>query len=336
MANVANKVKLGIFVVVVLTLFLIGLFLLGALKFLEPKVSFMTVTKSSVQGLDKGAEVKFRGVKIGQVTEIKISPSTDLILIYMDLTPKAVDYDLVRGDGLNYDHIEKFLNAEIKKGLRCQLRYGSAVTGKLYVEISYFDAKRYPMETITLPAVHPFYLPSVPPVLFDNIMDTIQQSLVKISKIDFLRISNEVEQLLNTANRIIDEPSIREIIQEIKSISGNLNDISARLKDALTQEKIEKLVADIDNAVESIQRLAGRVKDVIEKTDLPETAARARSLMATSENSLRVILPLRRDAQNTLNNIDETLSSVRDLTNYLSKDPAALLRGKQEHEVVKP
>lgn len=339
MANVANKYKLGVFVVAAVTLFIVSMLLLGALRFLEDKAQFMTVTKASVQGLEKGAKVKYRGVPIGQVTEIKISPTNEQILIYMEITAKSVDYEILSKSGeRDRAAIEKFLNAEIEKGLRCQLRYGSAVTGSLYVEISYFTPPEYyPIPSdVVLPPGHPFYMPSVPPVLFGNIMDTIQQSLEKISKIDFAKLSGEVESLMHTANKMLDEPQIHEIVTEVHEISVNLNDISKTLKGTLTKEKIEGVVKDLTNTVNSIEELARRAREVLDKAQIPETVKDARALMQTSKTSLQMVGPLRRDVENTLLNLNNTLRSVQTLAEYLEKDPSALIRGKQEKGVVKP
>ena len=62
----ANKYKLGIFVLTGIGLLIAGLFLLGLAETFKPKINFITYFDESVQGLEVGAAVKFRGVTIGK------------------------------------------------------------------------------------------------------------------------------------------------------------------------------------------------------------------------------------------------------------------------------
>ena len=63
-------VRLGVFVVVTLSLLAAVLFLLGGRKLFQPTFTFETYFNQSVAGLELGAPVRFRGVPLGQVTEI--------------------------------------------------------------------------------------------------------------------------------------------------------------------------------------------------------------------------------------------------------------------------
>src|SRR6516164_5254378 len=68
--------RLGLFVVVSLFILAAALFLLGGRKWFQPRLTFETYFNQSVAGLDLGAPVKFRGVPLGQVSEIKTSAAT--------------------------------------------------------------------------------------------------------------------------------------------------------------------------------------------------------------------------------------------------------------------
>src|SRR3954470_18051133 len=72
MAEKASYTKLGIFVVVTTVLLMAGLALLGAGAFLKHTFLAETYFPESVQGLEKGASVKLRGVTIGKVRSIEL------------------------------------------------------------------------------------------------------------------------------------------------------------------------------------------------------------------------------------------------------------------------
>jgi ABC-type transporter Mla subunit MlaD len=73
MAVKTNYFRLGLFVLVALAILFALLFILGGRSLFEPKVIVETYFDESVSGLKVGSPVEFRGVPLGQVTEITIS-----------------------------------------------------------------------------------------------------------------------------------------------------------------------------------------------------------------------------------------------------------------------
>ena len=73
MAAPTNHWKLGLFVVVGIVLSLTTITFLGAQSLQKQVVSYQTYFDESVQGLEVGSPVKFRGVTIGTVSAIDIA-----------------------------------------------------------------------------------------------------------------------------------------------------------------------------------------------------------------------------------------------------------------------
>lgn len=65
MSNVGNKYKVGVLVIIAFTLLLLSLLSLGVVKYFRKTFEFYTIVESSVQGLEKGAKVKIKGVPVG-------------------------------------------------------------------------------------------------------------------------------------------------------------------------------------------------------------------------------------------------------------------------------
>ena len=79
-----DKFKLGLFVTISFLLLCILFLVFGLFDFVNTKVPVFTLFQESVQGLESGALVKYRGVPIGKVTDITLSTSNNLIRVDME------------------------------------------------------------------------------------------------------------------------------------------------------------------------------------------------------------------------------------------------------------
>ena len=68
-----NYFRLGIFVLAAIGALLTIILIFGSGQLFKKSFIVETYVKQSVTGLDAGAAVRFRGVKIGQVTSIGLS-----------------------------------------------------------------------------------------------------------------------------------------------------------------------------------------------------------------------------------------------------------------------
>src|SRR6516164_8552580 len=66
----ANYFKLGLFVIGAIIAGVIVLVVIGSGRWFQPKLTIETYFNESVQGLDIGSKLKYRGVAIGEVTKI--------------------------------------------------------------------------------------------------------------------------------------------------------------------------------------------------------------------------------------------------------------------------
>ena len=79
-----NKFKLGLFVTISLLLFIIAVASMGIFDSLfKSRAHMATFVEESVQGLNSGSAVKFRGVPIGNVSDITIIMESQTIRIDM-------------------------------------------------------------------------------------------------------------------------------------------------------------------------------------------------------------------------------------------------------------
>src|SRR4051812_34792140 len=73
MSQRANYFKLGLFVIGAVAAGVAVLLIIGTGRWLKPRVTMETYFNESVQGLDIGSKMKYRGVVVGEVTAISFT-----------------------------------------------------------------------------------------------------------------------------------------------------------------------------------------------------------------------------------------------------------------------
>src|SRR4029450_3146564 len=172
MGSKINPTTIGAFVVGAIVLLIAGGLLFGGGKFFQEKLPYVLFFDSSVEGLNVGAPVVFRGVQVGQVTAISAiaDPQTFDVRI-------KVKIELVRGvikvgaDGQRFQDQRQGVAGLIQKGARASLRMQSFVTALLYVALDFF-----PDPPIRLRGLDPTVpeLPTIPSDM-DQLKSTLQQ-----------------------------------------------------------------------------------------------------------------------------------------------------------------
>jgi paraquat-inducible protein B len=117
MSKKASKSLIGAFVLGALVLVVAAVVVFGSGKFFRQVKKDVMFFEGSVKGLQIGAPVMFRGVQIGQVTDIVLRINAKELIafipVYIEIYPQKI---VPIEDKPIYD--EQYLQALIKKGLR--------------------------------------------------------------------------------------------------------------------------------------------------------------------------------------------------------------------------
>ncbi len=353
MSNLGNKYKVGVFAVTAFVILIIGLVSLGTFKYFRQTYDFMTVVTASVQGLEKGAKVKIKGVTIGSVAKVQLSPDMGQIYIYMkfdrDAFARATSKKLIKESDLKHmsrqqvlDVFSESMSEHVRKGLRCQLMYGD-ITGNLFVELAMFDPDKNPPQDMDLPEGHPPYVPSLPTVTIGNIMDEIHRATENIAQMDLKKVSDQMNAFLEKANSILNEQDFRKIVKEVESISSNLDELILTVKDVLDKKRLEEMTQSVqktfdnfNSTLDAIEKLADDTSSELKNTKLAETSEKARNLLDSSNNAVKNLDSLRAELRNDMNDLKNTLKSAKDFLDYLERNPSSLISGKPDKPVVEP
>ncbi|MBI5057162.1 MAG: MCE family protein [Nitrospirae bacterium] len=320
----ANKSLIGAFVLGAIVLVIAGVVVFGSGKFFKKTYKYVMFFEGSVKGLNVGSPVIFRGVKVGQVTGIKLRLNLkDLIVIipvYIELDPAQADIVGELKDGYN-------LKAMIAKGLRAQLQMQSIVTGQFLINLDFYPDKpaKFAGKEKTLE------IPTIPTPL-EELTKTIQdlklgQTLKKLDSavegIDRLVNSPELKEgivSLNQALRNIDTLA-KNIDSKVAPVASSIEETSGAARGAFAQA--EKTLA-LKEGVPA--ELAQGIRDTLAaaRTTLQETQSAVAGIKRVADQNANIGYDLSR----TLDEISELSRSLRSLTDYLDRHPEALIRGK--------
>lgn len=296
-----NFFRLGLFIVGGVALLIAILLIFGGGQLFHPKVMMETYVDGSVQGIDVGSPVKFRGVPIGKVTQISFTFTEygiDRIYQFSNYVVVFMEIDREVFPNMFTKDLSPLLEKNIEQGLRVRIQ-PQGITGLNYMDIDYLDPERFP---ILKPSWKPryYYIPSAPGQLA-SFIDSINGIL------------REVEQL-----------NINGISQSATVLLKNLNQ-------AVKNAEIEKISANVQHLVKNLD-------STLEAAAIPELSADARALITnldTSNKELQQILknlePASRisavQVHELLRNLASTSENLEQLSAELKKRPSLLLWG---------
>jgi len=330
-------IRVGSFALVALVLCAAVILALGGSRWFRRSAILETYFDESVQGLDIGSKVKYRGVVLGQVTHIGFTYEK-YELENPAANPKR--YVLVEAAvrqervGIRKTWDDATREKEIGKGLRIRLA-SQGLTGTNYLEMDYVD----PAANIPLPiswTPEHFYVPSARSAV-TQIVDAAEQTLSKVQHLDLETTVLNLNKLLASLDRTveaIDAPGISNRAQ------STLRQVEA-IPFAQIGQDARLLVSELRDTNRALQQTVGSPAWTSISRDLQATAAQARklaenpalpALLERVDQVTRRIdrLLASRDSElgTTVDNLLEISENLRQVSELLKRDPSAVLFSK--------
>ena len=328
-----NATVVGMFVLGALAFSVLGLIFLGQAAFSRSSYRFVTYFDETVSGLEIGAAVKFRGVQIGQVTELKIflaetdgeGVSSRIPVIY---EIEAKRFQETFGDLIDLSEPDE-LRRYIDDGLRARLATSSLITGLMYVELDIVDPEEYRAEYYSQFS-DLYEIPNFKGTLAE-LSDNVSDFIERFSTVDFQGISLRLIELLENVNTEVQSADLGNLSETLQSTAISFQKLAE-------MPEIPLLVQQLEGTLDEYQGLAGELRTTIEPT-ADELQNALRQLTKTLESlevttsSLHVMVrpqsSVRTNLDDALISLSQAAESLRSLTDYLERNPSALLTGRQ-------
>ena len=328
-----NATVVGIFVLGALAFSIFGLVFLGQSAFNRSSYRFVTYFDETVSGLEIGAAVKFRGVKIGQVSELKIflaetdgeGVSSRIPVIYEVETNRFKE---TFGDLIDLSEPDE-LRRYIDDGLRARLATSSFITGLMYVELDIVDPEEYPSEYYSQFA-ELYEIPNFKGTLAE-LSDNVSDFIKRFNSMDFQGISLQVIDLLENLNAEVQDADLGNLSESLQSTAHSFQALAEL-------PEIPKLMEDLQGTLDEYKALAGDLRSSIDPTAnelqkaFQQLAKTLESLEVTTTSLHVMVRPqssIRINLDEALVSLSDAAESLRSLTDYLERNPSALITGRQ-------
>ena len=234
MSRQPNKTLIGSFVVGAVALAVAGLFIFSSGNLFKETRTFVLYFDGSLKGLDVGAPVNFKGIKIGSVTDIKVQLESEdfsdiRIPVLIEIEPDMIKESsaLIKSKGYQnwrerreeMQRAGKLIKFMIERGLRAQLISQSMVTGKLMIQLDFYHDK--PARFVAVDSEYP-EMPTIPSRL-DEIAKAIEEVPFKDLIAKATLTIDGIERLVNAPELKDTIVNIRDTLQDLREMIKNLN-----------------------------------------------------------------------------------------------------------------
>ena len=282
----------------------------------------------SVQGLEVGAPVKYRGVTVGRVTAVGLV-SAEYGRTPADLRNPAYRQVFVRYlvDVAKIGPIPKLATA-IRLGLRARI-VSQVLTGVGFIELDFSNPLLYPA---VAPPWHPRadYIPSIPST-FTQVQDAAQALLAKLDKIDLDRLSDSLQQMIDSLHDELTRGDVHKTL-------GDAQALLVTTRRAVQQARLPRLSAELLRTAAALQRAAANpalartlANSATASARISRLAAQMSGLVATLQGAVAAgtsgVTDFRAELAPILRDLRGTAANLRATTDSLRENPGQLLSG---------
>lgn len=310
--------RVGAFVLAGVVALLALLFFLTGGRFNQGEL-YETYFKESVQGLDVGTAVKYRGVTVGQVADMELvaaqypppnaaaagEPVYQQVMVRFRMDPDKVG-------------VTQGIQTAIAQGLRTQI-VPQGITGLSYIDLSFVDPQTYPAQTVPWRPDEKL-IPSRPSTLA-QVQNAVQHFVTSLNQADIGKVTGQLGELISTLNQEVSRGDAHQAV-------ANANTLLAMLNQVVKQ-------SDLPGTAASIRNLAGgpQTRQLLTQLDqtttqLAKVSAELPALVTASQSAVNQanettadlqaqLLPILRDMKTTTDNL-------RDLSAELSANPGRI------------
>lgn len=301
METKVNYAAVGLFTIVLAAALIMGvLWLAAGGKFGKQFDTYLAFINESVAGLNLNAPVKYRGVDVGRVSDIRLDPAN----------PEEVKltFELNRGTPVKTD-----TSAVLKS---------QGLTGIAYVELD-GGSRDAPLLTAAPGSQYPV-IPTKPSLAarLENIASQVLSSLDKTS--------NNINALLSDDNRKALHDTLQDVSQLAHTLAARKDTIDSSIANInKTFEQGARAMQQVGPAIDRINRAADQIREMAKNASDASLKA-GQTVDAVGTDVKRISAETLPEVDRLLREMDELAGSLRRLSDTYERNPGGLLFGRKQ------
>lgn len=266
MQKFSKEVKVGIFTVVTIVMFIIGMNYLKGTSFFQTRI-YLNAKYKQIDGLMVGAKIMYNGYQLGQVRDIVIDPQTKDIIVSFDIAdmfpiPKNSTAMIYSTDFLGTRGIQLLLGNASETCVTGDFLKDSIAVGAIDKAMTEIEPVKIKL-TATLDEVNKL-AKSIRNVIEDSTNYRLQTILANFQKTThnlvaatqkLPNLTQKIDTMLTNTNELI--ASFNQQKQNIWAIVANVKTLSDSL--AAGSSSIKQLMQNAQNTLQQLQQIAQKI-----------------------------------------------------------------------------
>jgi ABC-type transporter Mla subunit MlaD len=232
----ADFFRIGIFVIAGFVLIVVAILAFSSGELFQKRLYIETYFNESVQGLSVGSAVKYRGIDIGYVKQIKlvsaVYPMTQAqansrygryVYVLLSLPPNFIP-------GIPSDNVKSVVQKDVGLGLRVQKAL-TGLTGTAYLELNFSKPKDNPILPILWKPRY-LYIPSKTSTL-TAFGDSVQSILSGMKDVNFKKLFGNMQTLVKRSDSFVTRADnmLGKTQNDFKATLDNMKAISSNMRE---------------------------------------------------------------------------------------------------------
>ncbi|MNF63379.1 Paraquat-inducible protein B [compost metagenome] len=311
MSEARKPFIIGAFLLGGLALLAAGLLLLSRDSWFSQPSEYVVYFTGTLDGLDVGADVTYRGVKVGMVREIRLSYDRQLGDVVM---PVVLRINAPERQETSFRGFDQFIDRLVARGLRAQLQTPSLLTGKAIVALDMF-----PDQAGYVRSPHELDLPTIPsvPSRIDEVADVLRELAGSLRELPLQEMVSSATQTLQALEKLTSSAELQQGLLNMSQLLGKLDRLSGRLEQQLPpiMDNVQQSSIDLRDAVGEIRRAAQSAAQALQQVNQLAVEGR-RSLGPESEVQYEMLRALQelgqagKALQRTMEGLDQQPQSL--------------------------
>ena len=324
-----SPAMIGAFVLGAIALIVIAILVFGSGRLFRQTREFVLYFDNSVNGLRVGAPVKFKGVEIGSVKDIRLQLEKGAevnkipVIIEIDLK-KLTSRGATTAPAVDREAFNEFI---VDYGLRGQLEMESLVTGLLFVALDFFPDT--PINLVQQ-ANGDYEYPEIPtlPTTLEQARGAVARIINKLEEIDFKELGANLQATLKGVNRTVNSPEVESVLRSLARVMPKVDQAVVNIRNlaGTMDDKVKILADDLQHTSADARLALKQAGDALKQTQ--ETMKRAEAAVANIETLSDLDSPVNYELVKGLRDVSAAARSLRSLTDYLERNPRAPIFGK--------